>query len=102
MKTAITNQTTWKLSANCSDTGSSTNSSGNWTEGKRAGVDIAAGAVGYLTTAGTAVAIMKAQNREAFTEAQKQWMDEIGSHIQCYVGADEAGTYGDMVQITLD
>ena len=101
VKTAIANQTTWKLSANCSDTGSSTNSS-NWEPWKRGVVDTASAVGGYLTTAGTAVAIMKAQNREAFTEAQKQWMDEIGSHIQCYVGADEAGTYGDMVQITLD
>ncbi|MBR0212454.1 MAG: hypothetical protein IJQ55_02495 [Alphaproteobacteria bacterium] len=101
VKAAIANQTTWKLSANCSDTGSSTNSS-NWESWKRGVVDAASAVGGYLTTAGTAVAIMKAQNREAFTEAQKQWMDEIGSHIQCYVGADEAGTYGDMVQITLD
>lgn len=101
VQTAIANQTTWKLSANCSDTSSSTNSS-NWESWKRGVVDAASAVGGYLTTAGTAVAIMKAQNREAFTEAQKQWMDEIGSHIQCYVGADEAGTYGDMVQITLD
>lgn len=100
IKAEIVKQKSLQSQLNCS--GSSSSSSSEWEPWKRGVVDVASAVGGYLTTAGTAVAIMKAQNREAFTEAQKQWMDEIGSHIQCYVGADEAGTYGDMVQITLD
>lgn len=100
IKAEIARQKSLQTQLNCSS--SSSSSSSNWEPWKRGVVDAASAVGGYLTTAGTAVAIMKAQNREAFTEAQKQWMDEIGSHIQCYVGADEAGTYGDMVQITLD
>lgn len=45
---------------------------------------------------------LKAKNNEALTEAQKQWLDEIGSHIVCYVGADEAGTYGDTFTTSLE
>lgn len=69
---------------------------------KRGVFDASLGIAGYVTAAGTAVGIMKAQNREEFTEAQKQWMEDVGSHIQCFVGGEEAGSYGDLVQITLD
>lgn len=65
-------------------------------------VTAASGIGGYLLTGGTTAAVMKAKNRDKFNEAQRQWMDEIGSHIQCYVGGDEAGSYGDAVQVTLD
>ncbi len=67
-----------------------------------AAVSAASAAAGYALTGGTTAAVMKAKNRDKFNEAQRQWMDEIGSHIQCYVGGDEAGSYGDAVQVTLD
>ena len=67
-----------------------------------AAVSAVSAAAGYALTGGTTAAVMKAKNRDKFNEAQRQWMDEIGSHIQCYVGGDEAGSYGDAVQVTLD
>ena len=45
---------------------------------------------------------IKAANRKKFTEAEKEFMDNVGSHIYCFVGADEAGTYGDLIQLSLD
>ncbi len=40
------------------------------------------------------------------TEAQKaaydEWMKTVGEHIQCYIGSEEAGTYGTVVQTTVE
>ena len=41
---------------------------------------------------------MTAEERAAF----EQFMSEIGNHIYCFVGADEAGTYGDLIQLSID
>lgn len=38
----------------------------------------------------------------AENEAIKEWMSEVGSHIQCYVGTEEVGTYGDPVLLEID
>lgn len=68
----------------------------------RAGLDIAMGAGLTAITATTMTVAMKAKNSEKFTAAQKEWLEEVGSHIICYVGADEAGTFGDVVEIGLE
>ena len=65
------------------------------------GAGIGAAALG--TIGGTATYYnIKAANRKKFTEAEKEFMDNVGSHIYCFVGADEAGTYGDLIQLSLD
>ena len=56
------------------------------------------GIVGGLATGKN----IKAANRKAFTEAEKEFMDNVGNHIYCFVGADEAGTYGDLIQLSID
>ena len=35
-------------------------------------------------------------------EAIQEFMDAVGSKITCYVGGDEAGTYGDTIELTLE
>ena len=35
-------------------------------------------------------------------EAYDQFMREVGNHIYCFIGADEAGTYGDLIEISID
>ena len=34
-------------------------------------------------------------------DAYEEFMNKVGSHIKCYIGAEEAGQYGDMLSITL-
>lgn len=34
--------------------------------------------------------------------AYDEWMDDIGKHIKCYIGPDEAGQYGDVLSVTMD
>ena len=39
---------------------------------------------------------------KAQKEAYDEWMNEIGSHIQCYIGGDEVGSYGDVISTSLE
>ena len=45
---------------------------------------------------------LKASNRQKFTEDEQAFMREIGEHIYCFIGADEAGTYGDLIEISVE
>ncbi len=58
----------------------------------------AAGGLG----AGITASVIKQNKENIKNEAAQQWMDEIGEHIQCYIGTEELGTYGDVVSIELD
>ncbi len=62
---------------------------------------VGAGLVG-ATSGITTAQIMKANNRAKFTEAQQEFMNNVGNHIYCFIGADEAGTYGDLIEISID
>jgi len=70
--------------------------------GGRAMVDVTGagltGAIGGVTTA----QILKEQNRTNFTAEQQEWMNNIGRHITCYIGGDEAGNYGDIITTSLE
>ena len=70
--------------------------------GWRIGVD-AIGATALGITGGLATGQnIKAANRQKFTEAQQEFMSNVGNHIYCFIGADEAGTYGDLIEISVD
>ena len=83
--------------------GGSTEKSGFWQNGGgRAVIDVASAGV-LASVAGVATSeVIKSKNTEKFTAAQKEWMEQIGDKIHCYIGSEEAGSYGDMVQITLE
>lgn len=38
----------------------------------------------------------------AYKTAYEEWMNSVGRHIRCFIGADEVGTYGDIISVTLD
>jgi len=67
--------------------------------------DAVAGAAGALVTGFAANRIVanvqEAKYENAENEAVKQWMDEIGTKIHCYVGGELTGSYGDIVTITI-
>ncbi len=70
--------------------------------GWRIGAD-AIGATALGITGGLATGQnIKAANRQRFTEAQQEFMNNVGNHIYCFIGADEAGTYGDLIEISVD
>ena len=41
---------------------------------------------------------LDAQQKAAYTE----WMNNVGRHITCYIGGDEAGNYGDIITTSLE
>ena len=77
------------------------NSSGGAMWG-RVGMDAlgaaALGTTGYLATKNN----IKAANLRQFTEDEQEFMRNVGDHIYCFIGADEAGTYGDLIEISVE
>ena len=72
------------------------------TKAARIAIPIVTGVVAGGLGAGITASVIK-QNRENIKNtAAQQWMDEVGEHIQCYIGTEELGTYGDVVSIELD
>lgn len=72
------------------------------TTAARIAIPIATTLAGGALGAGITASVIQ-QNRENIKNtAAQQWMDEIGEHIQCYIGTEELGTYGDVVSIELD
>lgn len=79
-----------------------TGENGRAMKAARVAVPIATTLAGGALGAGITASVIK-QNRENIKNtAAQQWMDEIGEHIQCYIGTEELGTYGDVVSIELD
>ena len=79
-----------------------TGENGRAMKATRVAVPIATTLAGGALGAGITASVIK-QNRENIKNtAAQQWMDEIGEHIQCYIGTEELGTYGDVVSIELD
>lgn len=79
-----------------------TGENGRGAKAARTIIPIATTLAGGALGAGITASVIK-QNRENIKNtAAQQWMDEIGEHIQCYIGTEELGTYGDVVSIELD
>ena len=60
------------------------------------------GAAGAALGIGISKTVLDIKYENAANEAVKAWMEEIGDHIQCYIGGEEAGSYGDVVSISFD
>ena len=68
----------------------------------RIAVPIATTLAGGALGAGITASVIKQNKENIKNEVAQQWMDEVGEHIQCYIGTEELGTYGDVVSIELD
>lgn len=65
-------------------------------------VPIASGVGAGALGAGITASVIQQNKENIKNEAAQEWLDKVGEHIQCYLGADELGTYGDVVSIELD
>ena len=92
-----------KLEDMCSDV---VNGESDEERTKRRNANLIAGAVtsavGSALAVGIAKTVIDLKYENIQDEAVKQWMEEIGSHIQCMIGTEEAGSYGDTVAIDYD
>ena len=59
-------------------------------------------AVGSALGAGITASVLKAKYEKAENEAIAAWMEQVGEHIQCYIGSQELGSYGDTVSIEIE
>ncbi len=70
--------------------------------GKNAVAGTALGAVASALGVGITASVIKAKREEIKNEAVKEWMEQVGDHIQCYLGGDELGSYGDTITIEIE
>lgn len=59
-------------------------------------------AVGSALGAGITASVLQAKYEKAENEAIATWMEEVGDHIQCYIGGEELGSYGDTISIEIE
>jgi len=59
---------------------------------------VAAGALGF----GITKSVQSAKYANAENEAVQAWLAEVGEHIQCYLGTEELGSYGDVISFTVE
>ena len=59
---------------------------------------VALGTTGFLATRNN----IRESNRQKFSAEEEAFMNAVGDHIYCFIGADEAGTYGDLIEISLE
>ena len=59
---------------------------------------VGGGLLGYYITD----SVQNAQLDKAEQEAVKEFMDNVGSKIHCYIGSDEVGTFGDVISTSME
>jgi hypothetical protein len=79
-----------------------TDQNGKAVKAARIAVPIVTTLAGGALGAGITASVIKAKKENIRNESAQKWMDEVGEHIQCYIGVDELGSYGDVVSIELD
>jgi hypothetical protein len=60
------------------------------------------GIAGFLATRETMKDANKREYDEATQAAINEFMSNVGSHIFCFIGAEEAGTFGDVVEVSME
>ena len=72
----------------------------------RRNLNLVAGTVGAVGGGILAYKIVQSAQEIKYEEAEnkavQEWMDEVGSHIKCYLGGDELGEFGDTIYFELD
>ena len=70
-----------------------------WITPTTAGVTaLASGLLVYKATRDIQESQLDAEQKAAYEE----WMNNVGRHITCYIGGDEAGSYGDIISTSLE
>ena len=106
---ALNNATTALMSdvqlvyQDCLDLANEDDDEGKLSKGAAAGIGAAVGAVaggilGYTITD----SIQNAALDKAEQDAIREFMENVGSKIQCYIGGDEVGSYGEVISTSME
>lgn len=88
------------LKAECENGTSKTTAKNQWL-GPTLGAVVTGAAGGFLVNKATRD--IQASNLSAAEKAAyEEWMNNVGNHIKCYIGTDEAGEYGDILSVSMD
>ena len=88
-----------KMECEAASTVSNSNKKTAWITPVTAGVLGIAG--GFLLNKATRD-IQEANLSAAEKEAYEEWMNNVGKHLKCYIGTDEAGQYGDILSVSME
>lgn len=73
---------------------------------KKTLINIGGAAVGALAGNMLAYRIAKTTKEASYDNAANaavaEWMEQVGDHIQCYLGTEELGSYGDTIGFTIE
>lgn len=88
------------LKTECENGASKTTAKNQWL-GPTLGAVVTGAAGGFLVNKATRD--IQASNLSAAEKAAyEEWMNNVGNHIKCYIGTDEAGEYGDILSVSMD
>ena len=59
---------------------------------------LAGGLLGYGITKN----VLDVKYEKAENEAIAEWLEQVGSHIHCYLGGEELGSYGDVISFDVE
>ena len=62
----------------------------------------ALGAAGAALGIGISKTALDIKYEKAENEAIKEWMEQVGEHITCYLGGEELGSYGDVISFDVE
>ena len=69
-----------------------------WTLGGTAALGAAGGFLVNRATRDIQASRLSAAEKAAYEE----WMNNVGKHLKCYIGTDEAGQYGDILSVSME
>ena len=97
---ALTKLSTLEIAINAAKNTSDSDNKHSWVAPTVGAVVTGAASATILT-----YAMRDIQNANLSAE-QKQiyedWMNNVGRHLKCYIGVDEAGEYGDIISVSMD
>ncbi|MBR5904633.1 MAG: hypothetical protein IKZ49_03820 [Alphaproteobacteria bacterium] len=92
-----------KLETACSDvTAGETEEEAKSRRNKNLIAGAALGAAGAALGIGISKTALDIKYEKAENEAIKEWMEQVGEHITCYLGGEELGSYGDVISFDVE
>ena len=98
--TATTQLNALKTAINNTDGKSDSDSKNSWIAPTVGAVVTGAAGATILTLATRDIqnANLSAEQKQIYED----WMNNVGRHLKCYIGADEAGEYGDIISVSME
>ena len=97
---ALTKLSTLEIAINAAKNTSDSDNKNSWIAPTVGAVVTGAAGATILTLATRDIqnANLSAEQKQIYED----WMNNVGSHLKCYIGADEAGEYGDIISVSME